>query len=194
MALGNTMSSRLQNFRKPWKWRCSSVSGSESLSCCVCAYSVFVHYGMTWYFVAFVDIRSIERQERHGLGIVILYNLAIVLNGIPCDPFMAYHGSSGEGQPQRVIMRSANLSQQTQQNMEFLECQWSLKYFAIAVANHPLFNIYTDWLKETDAMFSSCTQRPEYKARAENFRKLHAYVTSFPALKAPQVLILRFLS
>lgn len=204
MALGNTMSSRLQNFRKPWKWRCSSVSGSESLSCCACAYSVFVHYGMTWYFVAFVDIRSIERQERHGLGIVfranlavILYNLAIVLNGIPCDPFMAYHGSSGEGQPQRVIMQSANLSQQTQQNMEFLECQWSLKYFAIAVANHPLFNIYTDWLKETDAMFSACTsdfQRPEYKARAENFRKLHAYLTSFPALKAPQVLILRFLS
>ena len=72
-----------------------------------------------------------------------------------------------------------------------------IEIFCNSSSKSSIFNIYTDWLKETDAMFSACTsdfQRPEYKARAENFRKLHAYVTSFRALKAPQVLILRFLS
>lgn len=109
MALGNTMSSRLQNFRKPWKWRCSSLSGSESLSCCACAYSVFVHYGMTWYFVEFVDILSIERQERHGLGIVFRAILAMICRDTlqPCDCAQWYTLRSIHGIPRLLRWRAA---------------------------------------------------------------------------------------
>ena len=70
--------------------------------------------------------------------------------------------------------------------MECQECQWSWKHFdkhTYVIMYHSKSSILQHFhgLVEKNLCYVLCLckrfQRPEYTARAENFRKLHVYVT-----------------